>query len=468
MIALGVALLENDATLRAAVEQSVVSERSSVGDANESFLTGGRIRVSARTLATSSTYSGFATGAYGQMLASGSTPQVAVQTRSISAGLGGEGQWQLSPRVMATSTMQGLVATRLGLRSDDALIARDPFAANRLEYALDHHGLVARVLSDQSTAGIGLGYSQSGALSAEAVDAVGVDAHTARGRTWVRHAISEDDQVTPEVEYAYTYFYHALLDARLDRGVLDVHVTSTRVSETHAFSRRTRATASAGASYALSTTSGGTTRALVPEASALLAHVGSHYRLSARYAYAFTSLGPRIGYGRANSAGIELAFRPMGGSRWRDLQIRALGRFVAGTTPTVAGEGQGRAQDVTTYSALAGARIDVPILRAIALTGGVDIEYTSASVVVIPDRSPEILRTIGTLGLSATWSTDPRETVLRDPEQERERRTIGRDGATVDEDGTIDVRRTREDERSEGGASKSALPDSDRSHAGDR
>ncbi len=105
------------------------------------------------------------------------------------------------------------------MRADTQLIELDPFLfAQRLEYAAG--GDLSLSVGPSRRAGLTLlgGYLQAGALAADSPAAVGVDTHEAHGGASYSFDLGPRDALTPEVRYAYTHYYHALLDTDLRRG----------------------------------------------------------------------------------------------------------------------------------------------------------------------------------------------------------------------------------------------------------
>jgi hypothetical protein len=188
---------------------------------------------------------------------------------------------------------------------------------------------------------------------------------------------------------------------------------------------------------------------VAPEARIAVAFDSRRTRAAASYQYTYTSLGPRIGYGNAHIASAELSFRPHDGNRFRDFWVRGLASFAYGATPVAAepplatGEGPPPPPPtgtLTTYTAVAGLAIDYPIVRGIAVTGGFDIEYLRAVFDPVPVAgAPEdSLRTIWTVGIAGVLSSDPRNTVRREPEDESDERAPRR--PTDAETGYYDAR----------------------------
>ena len=166
---------------------------------------------------------------------------------------------------------------------------------------------------------------------------------------------------------------------------------------------------------------------IAPDVGLSLRWTGRRARVTARYGYAYASLGPRIGYGQQHSARLRVDVRPVDGARRRDLLVHGTLRFAHGAAPLAADPDvtviPGRAPLVPTTGTLtsttlaAGARIDIPILRGLAFTTGTDLTYARGVIDPAPaggaDRAA--VTALLTVGLAVTLSTDKRRTVARDP-----------------------------------------------------
>jgi hypothetical protein len=424
---------ESDATARAAVEQSMASSTADLGSA--SALTGVAVSIEAVANGQRSMYGVAAGGAYARAFevsleGGGSAPE-----DSLGAELATYGGWALSPRVDLSLEGAGYLATELGARAEDPLVAPDPFlSGSRLQYAVGGAPGLSAVLSRRSSLHLSAGYEQEGALDADDPVAIGVDAHTARAGIAYRREIGDRDALRPELEYEYAHLDHALLDVDLTRGPADIHTGTALLVESHAFSRRLVGRVGAGATVAtpapLLDAQG---VVLTPAALAGITYLGRRYRLAARYTFEHTSLGPRIGYGQQHAARAEVSFHPARGGRYRDLVLTGVARLSLGRAPVAAdpplAEYPGGPRDplegvVTAYTALAGAQLEVPLAPGLLLLGRFDLRYLHATVDPAPteERSDGALRTIWTVGLAGTLSTDRIETVRRAPEDEDDER----------------------------------------------
>lgn len=424
---------ESDATARAAVAQSVASSTEDIGAA--SLLSGVEASIEAVTLGPRSAYGVAAGGAYARAFhvsveGGGSAPE-----ESVSGELATYGEWALSPHIDLSLDGAGYLATELGVRAGDALAARDPFlSGGRLQYTVGGGPGFSTVLSRRSSLHVSGGYELAGALDADDAEAIGVDAHAARAGIAYRREIGARDALRPELNYEYAHLYHALLDVDLRRGPADVHAASAVLVESHTFSRRLSGRVGGGVTVASPPPIlASADLTVAPGARARLAYVGQRYQISAAYAYEYTSLGPRIGFGQEHTARAEVSFWPARGGQHRDLLLTGTGRFSVGSAPVAADPpihedpGAPRASlegSVTTYTALAGVALEVPFTRGLLLLGGFDLEYLHATRDPTPpgERGGGALRTIWTIGLAGTLSTDRGATVRLDPDADPEER----------------------------------------------
>jgi hypothetical protein len=324
---------------------------------------------------------------------------------------------------------EGSLATTYGVRADTRLIELDPFLfGQRLEYAAGGDLSLALVPSPRTGIDVEGGYVQSGALAADLPSAVGVDAHEAHAAASFSRDLGPRDTLTPELRYAYTHYDHALLDAALHRGPADVHEVTLSAAASHELARGFFGTATAGISLGTPMPILGSSRAVVaPDAGLSLRWTGRRARVTARYAYAYTSLGPRIGYGQRHTAILRVDVQPWEGARHRDLALQGTLRFAHGGAPLAADPDvivpgmpppRPASGSLTTTTLAAGTRVDVPILRGLAFTSGADLRLVRGVVDPAPPEGAgrtEVRLTL-TFGLAATVSTDKRRTVTRDPD----------------------------------------------------
>ena len=431
MIPLPFALWDTDATLRVAVQQSVQASATSLGSG--AALVGGEIGADARAASKRATYSVEAHAQYSRAfeiaLGGGAGPPA----DELDADAAASAAWTLSPTATLTLDTAGSLATTTGLRADTRLIELDPFLfGQRLEYAAGADLAVSLGPSARTGVNIDGGYLQSGALAADSTAAVGVDTHEAHGGASYSYDLGPRDTLTPELRYAYTHYYHALLDTDLHRGPADIQTLTLTVAASHEITRGLRATATGGISVGTPMPTLASRRAVVaPDAGLKLRWTGRRARVTARYTYGYTSLGPRIGYGQQHHALVRIDVRPAEGARYRDLALRGTVRFAHGLAPIAADPdleppwerpaipATGR---LTTTTLAAGTHVDVPIFRGLAFTTGADLLFVRGVVDPAPPggRDRVGLTAILTAGLAATVSTDRRRTVTRDPEAEQE------------------------------------------------
>ncbi|MGK4005007.1 hypothetical protein WMF31_20440 [Sorangium sp. So ce1036] len=420
-------MLDTDVTARAAVEHSVASHVGDVGTG--ALLAGVEGSVEGSLRDAMSRYGFRANGSYERVLQVSLGPGRSTPSDSVAARLGGAAGWTLSPFADLSMDAAGYLATRLGVRAADELAARDPFLfGNRLQYTLSGGPALSITTSRRSTVRLGAGYEQAGALSADDPAAVGVDARAGRAEVSTSIELGALDTLTPEIRYELTRYYHALLDADLTRGPARIHAGSALVSESHELTRNVSTRVSGGVTVASPPPLLPSRDAVIaPSARAGLTYVNERYRLTAGYAYAYTSLGPRIGFGHEHEASLEASFRPVRGGAYRDLVVTGVARLSAGSAPVAANPplhvdlgapAPSMEGTLSTTTAVAGAEIEYPLARGIALRGGFDLEYVRAALDPAPatGQSGGSLRSIFTASLSGTLSTDPQRTVRRDPD----------------------------------------------------
>src|SRR5262249_25415391 len=145
-------------------------------------------------------------------------------------------------------------------------------------------------------------------------------------------------------------------------------------------------------------------------------------------AYGFTSLGPRVGAGNEHIGSIEITVRPLPGASHRDLLVSGVIRAALGSAPVAANPPLNTGSSppppvmgrVTTTTIAAAGRVEAPLRRGLVAFGGVDLALSGGTFDPAPrsGQAAERLVSVVTFGIAATFSTDPRETVRRDPEEE--------------------------------------------------
>jgi hypothetical protein len=435
-------LWETDATLRAGIQESVQASVAPLGSA--ALLSGGSVEGEARATGPRAAYLAELYAEYAHALDLPIGGGAGPPSYNLDSSTSLSAVWTTAPRSTLALETEGSLATTYGVRADTQLIELDPFLfAQRLEYAFGHTLVWSHQLAPRTSLSMEGGYLQAGALAAESIPslhvpaAVGVDTHEAHAALGWSRDLGPRDSLSPELRYTFTHYQHALLDTRFDRGPADVHAVTLSASETHELARGLSAGATAGFSI-------GNAMPLVhvgapvvaPDAGLTLRWIGRRARLTARASYAYTSLGPRIGFGQEASARLKLDLRPSDGSRYRDMLLHGSLRFAHGAAPLAAdpepilpGVPVPPATGTLTTTTLAAAmHAEIPLRRGLALTTGSDLALVRGVIDPAPvwgQSSPELLATI-TIGLTATISTDKRRTVPRDPEaqQDEEARRI--------------------------------------------
>jgi hypothetical protein len=446
-------LWETDATGRAALQTSVANNLVALGQGE--ILGGGEAMFDARAYSPGAIYTFYSHGMYAHdipiAIGGGSSPAADAVSAEVSATAG----WTVAPLSRLSLDLHGYLASPLGVRAFDELAVRDPFLGDRLEYTLAPTLGWGASLDHRTSVWMTGGYVQTGALSAATrwglgqdglldQSAVGVDSHEGVADLSLIREVGHRDFVTPELRYEYTHFYHELMNVELELGPANIQLGSALLTETHAFARRWIGTVTGGVTVATQPPLVGTSAPEVaPDVRAGLSYVGRSFRATASYAYEYASLGPRIGFGQTHDGLLEVDLHPVPGAKYRELGLRAIGRFGYGSTPVAANptipDGTtvtSLAGLVTTTTAAAGFALDVPIAKGITMTGGFDLEYENASFSVPAAGSPGTqLLTVVTFGIAGTLSTDPRRRVLQDMQQddEREAERLGRPDATAAE-----------------------------------
>jgi hypothetical protein len=456
------AMWQSDATVRVALEQSVQASVTPFGAG--ALVPGGEAAFEASTFDPRSAYGIRARGLYGLVLSLPGSGNTAEPAHNLSAEASADAGYQITPRLRLTLDTQSYLANRFGVRATDELAARDPFLeGSRLEYTIGAGPGLYATTSRRSTVRASFGYAQAGALAASSQDAVGVDTHTARGSLAEGYDLGPNDTITPELRYTFTHFYHALYgvgqgsapavpagmgqgaastassgtdqgsasvapsDIALVRGPADIHTATALVGETHTFGRRLLATASFGMTVATPPPMlHSTAPVFAPEAHLSMSHFAQRSRITATYSYAYTSLGPRIGFGSQHNGTLEMSLRPVRGAKYRDFMLHGIGRAAFGSAPVAAnpelGPGPPPEGTLSTTTAAAGARVEYPLRRGLVMLGGFDLQFTHGVFDPEPaagSPAPRLVM-IATLGIAGTFSTDPNRTVLRDPDDEED------------------------------------------------
>lgn len=437
MLPILVALWQTDATLQGALEEQV--QTSFVGAGAGALLTGADLAFDASATGASTTWGLRAGGRYAHALGFSYAEGAEAPTSNGSFHLAGTGSWQVTPRAQIGVDAQGSIASRFGLRVIDGPTLLDPFqVGNRLTYQLGGGASLFASVGKQGSLRLSSGYAQEGGLAADFAQAVGLDARTVRGEIGWGWDLGPSDTLVPELRIVQTHFEHALLDVDLHRGRADTTAVTARVGDTHVFSRRLTLDASVGATLARSRVlePAATSVAAAPEAHVGLSWVGRSARATGSYTLGFASLGPRLAYGQQHALLAELSLRPVSGAMWRDLLVHATARFTHGAAEVAvpaapeSGAPAGRGW-LTTTTAAVGALVEVPLLRAVSLRGGFDLQLARGAVDPAPvGGSPGLqLQAVALIGIAGTLSTDPGRTVRKDPLEEEQARERAQPGA---------------------------------------
>jgi hypothetical protein len=420
---------EGDATAQIAAEASTVTGVSSTnGYALALAAASARTSLTMRSPRTFFTFD--ASGRYGRALAATLS---APPPTDISGALAARGDYVTSPRTALSFSTEGFLASRLGLRVNQELAARDPWLRNRLIYNVGGRMGFTAVTSQRGSIRLDGGYTQAGALDADTPEAVGLDSHSAQAGLGYTYELGPSDRIGPLVRASYTYFEHALLDTSLRRGEAEVTTLSAVGTYNHAFSPRFEALVNLGATFATPPPILEDADTIIaPEARVGATYFGKRYRTAAAYNYGYRSLGPRIGFGYEHGATLEISGRPREGREFRDLRLSAMGRFRHGTAPLAATPRLGlppSAQlegSLTTTAFAAGGGIDVPITIGLMFSTRLDLELITARLDPAPAgvNPAPMLRTMLTIAISAVGSTDPMRRIPRDPEANADDRAL--------------------------------------------
>jgi hypothetical protein len=418
--------LDYDATVRAAVLQSVGTSLTSFGSA--SLLTGGEIDADAHVAGPRSSYGFELHGHYARGFEVAAHGGAGPPEDNLDADAALNASWTLSPLTTLTLDAEGSLATTYGVRADTRLLELDPFLfAQRLEYGVGADLALGLTPTPRTSVTLEGGYVQEGAIAADTAAAVGIDSHEGHVAISTGVELGARDTLTPELRYTRVHYNHALLDEDLHRGPANVDEAGLTTSLTHEVSRGFFGTATAGVSLATPMPLlGGHGPVLAPDAGLKLRWVGRRSSLTARYKYAYTSLGPRIGFGHQHHAQLRLDLRPRDGAAGRDLAVRTTVRFAHGVAPLAAdpepalpGEARWMPKNgtLTTTTIAAGSRVDIPLFRGVAVTVGADLTFAHGVTYPTPPRggTRTALTAMLSLGFAATVSTDKKRTVAPDP-----------------------------------------------------
>lgn len=358
---------------------------------------------------------------------------VANPPRDVSARSRGRINIATSPRTNIVFLADGFVSSRIGLRATDELAVRDPFSVSRILDGWSIQNSLSGRMTPRSNLRVDFRYSQMGAVWADLPTAVGIDSHAVLATATASFQVSRRVSAGPVTRVGWTHFNHALLDRDFHRGPAEVTTLSVLGFGRYELTRATRASLVAGVTIASAPPGAQDVRTIAyPDVRLEMRTLGRHFSAMGAIAFGYQSLGPRIGFGMDYSGLIDAWIRPFRGVLRRDVLIHcvARSRWAQALLPT----GQG---NVTTTAFASGAAISAPVHLGWQINAGVDVEFVSMHVDPLPSLGdpPTAFRTLLTLGLSASASTDRGQLLPRDPlaplEDERRAlpiRTIRRKG----------------------------------------
>ncbi|HVY44295.1 MAG TPA: hypothetical protein VHB21_00390, partial [Minicystis sp.] len=436
---------ESDATMRAAIEQSVTNILNEGGET--AILSGGDLTFDAKATDPSATYVALAHGFYAHLFDIGpGVGLLGVPADNVEADVDLGGAWQVGPSSRVTLDLRGYLANQLGIRAFDELAIRDPFLQNRVLYTLADTLTYTTTLTKRTSVTLSAGYVQMGAVAADTAAAVGVDMHQGIADATYNVQVTPLDVLAPELRYTYAHYYNALLDLQLDQGPADVQTGTALLGLTHPFGKRFTVTVAGGATVATPPPVLQQKEPVVaPDVRFAATYFDRRWNATLSYEYAYASLGPAIGYGNEHTGVLDIAVRPLDGARYRDFIFHAIARGAAGSSPLSANpvavnEPGAPPPTAIVYaeSAAAGVVLEFPLMRGISFLGGLDLEYTNASFSTGPVAgAPGMqLDVVATGGLAWTLSTDPMRTVRRDPEEEAEDARFAAEQRTMPGDAT--------------------------------
>lgn len=410
---------ETDATVRAAAQATLQGGLAPVGAG--AVLAGGEIAADARAAGPRSEITAEGRAAYARAVdTAGGAP-----SEDVGADASGSATFTLTPLATLSFSAQGSLATSWGIRADSLMLTRDPFLdARRLEYGLGGDLTYTLEAAPRVELGVDAGYAQEGAIAADVPAAVGVDSREVHGGVSYGVEVGPRSAITPELRYTFTHFDHALLSVDRLRGPADVHAVSASLGGSRKLSPDLTLRGSAGITVGSPMPIAGTGAAVIaPEVGAGLRWRGRRAQVTARYAWSYSALGPRLGYGQQHTALVRAEVWPV--SRPRGTSLRIVARAGHGAAPVGADPPPivpGMPPPVLTGRMVAttlGARaaLEVPLAPGWSLTGGVDLMFARGHLDPAPPGSGPQQQLTGmiTLGIAATASTDPRRRFPRDP-----------------------------------------------------
>lgn len=412
---------ETDATLRAAIEESLATTIAPIGA--PALLSGGELGAELRAAGPRSLYAAEARARYARtfdLSGGGGAPE-----DSLDGDFTAAATWTTSPLTSLALATQGSLATTFGMRADSLLLSRDPFLdAQRLEYGAGADLTLSLTATPRAEITADAGVLQEGALAASDPAVVGADSREAHAGLSFGYDLGPRVSLGPEARYSFTRYEHALLDADRRRGVADVHATTATLGATYRLTPNLTFSASGGLTLASPMPMARTDAAVIaPEAGLRLRYRAPRLRLDARYSWSYSSLGPRLGPGQAHALTLRITAWPLPARVARGASFRGLLRASHGAAPlgldppppTPGLPPPPTTGTLITTAVGARASLDLPIARGFALTVGVDALYARGRVEPSPGEARQALTAVFTLGLARTFSTDRHRLFPRDP-----------------------------------------------------
>jgi hypothetical protein len=448
-------LWETDATFRAALQETVQASIAPLGAG--ALLSGGELSADARAAGPRSIFTAEARAQLARALdltGSGSPPE-----DELNADASASATWSLAPEGSLALTAQGSLGTSWGIRADSLLLAADPFLeAPRLAYGVGADLAYTVSLTPRTELTVDGGFAQEGALASPVPAVVGTDSREWHGGIAYGVDVAPRLSLSPELRYAYTRYEHALLDVDRRRGPADIHALSAVLGGRREIVPRVFLTASGGVTLGSPMPIAATRQPVIaPEAGLGLRWRGRRLDLTARYAWSYSSLGPRIGYGQQHTATLRVTAWPF--AHPRGIMLRGTVRAGHGAAPLGADPAPilpgmpppPLTGTLVATTLLGRAVLEIPVARGWAVTSGADLAFARGHLDPAPPGGEPRQALTGTLtlGLAGTVSTDPRRLYPRDPGSDEDD-ALRRAGPTApeprDEDRTvIDAGREEED-----------------------
>lgn len=318
-----------------------------------------------------------------------------------------------SPRTNVVFLADGFVSSRIGLRATDELAVRDPFSVSRILDGWSLQNSLSGRLTTRSSVRVDLRYGQMGAVWADLPNAIGIDTHAILGTAAANFQVSRRFASGPIARLGWTHFNHALLDTDFHRGPAEVTALSVLGYGRYELTPTMRASLVAGVTIASAPPGAKDVKTIAsPDVRLEMRSLGRRIAAMGAISFGYQSLGPRIGFGLDYSGLADVWIRPFRGRSQRDVLVHCVARSRWAHALLPSGKG-----NVTTTAFAAGAAISAPVHLGWQINAGVDVEFLSMHVDPLPNRGdpPTAFRTLFTIGLSASTSTDPGQLLPRDP-----------------------------------------------------